>query len=62
MPLTPKGRKIMRSMRKSYPSEKKAKEVFYASENAGKISGVHRNARSKPKKQDTRRVPMAGPR
>jgi len=41
MPLTEKGKKIMASMRKTYPNEEKAKEVFYASENAGKITGVH---------------------
>lgn len=39
MPLTKKGHKIMRAMKKKYG--KKAKQVFYASENAGKISGVH---------------------
>jgi len=42
MPLTEKGRKIMASMRETYPSEKEAKQVFYASENAGKITGVHK--------------------
>jgi len=40
MPLTPKGRKIMKNMRKKYGA-KKGKSVFYASANAGKISGVH---------------------
>ena len=40
MPLTKKGKKIMANMRKEY-GEKKAKEVFYASANAGKIKGVH---------------------
>jgi hypothetical protein len=40
MPLTDKGEKIMSSMKGTYPSDKKAKEVFYASKNAGKISGV----------------------
>lgn len=28
-------------MEKQYPSEKKAKEVFYASANKGTITGVH---------------------
>ncbi len=42
MPLTKKGRKILRSMRKQYGSEEKAKEVFYASVNAGKITGAHK--------------------
>lgn len=39
MPLTKKGNKIMGSMRKQYGA-KKAKQVFYASRNAGKITGV----------------------
>lgn len=51
MPLTDKGKKIMSSMRKTYPTEKKAKEVFYASENAGTIKGVHKKgARSMHRK------------
>ena len=40
MPLTKKGSKIMSSMKKTYGSAKKAKSVFYASKNAGKIKGV----------------------
>lgn len=39
MPLTAKGKKIMGSMRKEYGA-KKAKSVFYASRNSGKIKGV----------------------
>ena len=31
MPLNKKGKKIMASMKKTYPTEKKAEEVFYAS-------------------------------
>ena len=42
MPLTPKGKKIMRSMKKTYKSAKKAKKVFFASRNARKITGVDR--------------------
>ena len=38
-PLTAKGKKIMSAMKKEY-GEKKGKSVFYASRNAGKISGV----------------------
>jgi hypothetical protein len=38
MPLNAKGKKIMAAMRKQYGA--KAKEVFYASENKGTISGV----------------------
>jgi hypothetical protein len=40
MPLTAKGKKIMKNMRKEY-GPKKAKEVFYASANKGTIKGVH---------------------
>jgi len=39
MPLTGKGKKIMKSMEKTYGS-KKGEQVFYASKNAGKIKGV----------------------
>lgn len=45
MPLTQKGKKTMRSMKKTY-GPKKGKKVFYASKNAGKIKGVDR-ARNK---------------
>jgi hypothetical protein len=38
-PLTKKGRKIMSAMKSQY-GEKKGKQVFYASKNAGKIKGV----------------------
>lgn len=39
MPLTAKGEKIMRAMQEHYGSEH-GKSVFYASKNAGRISGV----------------------
>lgn len=39
MPKTPKGKKIMRAMKKSYGA-KKGKEVFYASKQKGTIKGV----------------------
>lgn len=39
MPLTAKGNKIMQNMKQEYGS-KKGESVFYASRNAGKISGV----------------------
>jgi hypothetical protein len=39
MPLTPKGTKIMSSMKEQYGSEK-GESVFYASKNKGKITGV----------------------
>lgn len=41
MPLTKKGNKIMSAMKQEYGA-KKAKQVFYASRNAGKIKGVDR--------------------
>ena len=40
MPMTKKGKKIMKNMKHSYGSAKKAKTVFYASRNKGTISGV----------------------
>ena len=39
MPLTKKGKKIMGAMKKEYGT-KKGEQVFYASKNAGKITGV----------------------
>ena len=42
MPMTPKGKKIMKSMMEEYGSEKKAKQVFHASKQAKKIKGVDR--------------------
>lgn len=44
MPLTSKGKSILSSMRKTYGSDRKAKSVFYASINAGKIKGVEGRA------------------
>ena len=46
MPLTDKGKKIMKSMQKQY-GKKKAEEVFYASKNAGKITGVDKTMKAK---------------
>lgn len=40
MPLTSKGKKILKSMKQTYGSDKKAESVLYASKNAGKISGI----------------------
>jgi hypothetical protein len=39
MPLTEKGSEIMKSMKEQYGPEK-GEQVFYASKNAGKITGV----------------------
>lgn len=40
-PLTKKGKKVMKSMVKTY-GKKKAKKVFYASANKKGIKGVHK--------------------
>lgn len=40
-PLTEKGKEIMSNMEKEY-GPKKAKQVFYASANKGRIKGVHK--------------------
>lgn len=42
VPLTPKGKTIMAKMMQTYRDPEKAKRVFYASENAGKIKAVHK--------------------
>jgi hypothetical protein len=42
MPLTRKGKTILAQMTKSYGSAEKAKEVFYAMVNSGKLTGVHK--------------------
>ena len=39
MPLTKKGKKIMRSMKKQY-GKKRGEQVFYATKNKGKTKGV----------------------
>lgn len=52
MPLTKKGKDIMKSMKRTYSSDKKAKQVFYASRNAGKIKGV--DPESMPRKHAKR--------
>ena len=40
-PLTKKGTKVLRAMRKTY-GVKKGKQVFYASVNKKKVTGVHK--------------------
>jgi len=45
MPLTEKGKKIMKAMKKEYGA-KKAKKVFYASKNKGKIKGVDKKRKA----------------
>lgn len=46
MPLTKKGKKIMRSMKSEY-GKKKGERVFYGSQNKGTIKGTHRKSKSK---------------
>ena len=52
MPLTPKGKKIMKSMKKTYGKD--AKSVFYASKNKGVIKGVEKSKKKKSKKGNKR--------
>lgn len=47
MPLTIKGKKILKAMRKTYKSKKKGEEVFYASQEKGTIKGTHKKRRKK---------------
>ena len=42
MPLTDKGKKIMGAMKRQYGAEK-GEQVFYASRNKGRISGVEKS-------------------
>ncbi len=44
MPLTRKGKKILRAMKEHYGPEK-GERVFYASANKGRIKGVHKKKR-----------------
>jgi hypothetical protein len=48
MPLTKKGAKIMKAMKKEYGS-KKGETVFYASKNKGVIKGVDKKSKKKKK-------------
>jgi len=41
VPLTPKGRKILAEMKREY-GPKRGEQVFYASKNAGRITGVEK--------------------
>jgi hypothetical protein len=49
MPLTKKGRKVMKAMEDTYGSKDKAESVFYASKNAGKLKGVDKAKKRKGK-------------
>lgn len=48
MPLTKKGAKIKRAMKKHY-GKKKGEKVFYASQNKGTIEGTHRKRKRRKK-------------
>jgi hypothetical protein len=45
MPMTEKGKKIMKSMKKQY-GKKKGEKIFYASKNKGVIKGVEKGKKS----------------
>jgi hypothetical protein len=49
MPLSNKGKKVLNNMKEEY-GEKKAKQVFYASVNAGKVKGAEKSGYSYKKK------------
>ena len=46
MPLTDKGKKIMKSMKKEY-GKKKGEQIFYASKNKGTIKNVEKKSSKK---------------
>ena len=46
MPLTKKGKKIIKAMKAEY-GDTKGEGVFYASRNKGTISGVEKNGKKK---------------
>lgn len=50
MPLTSKGKKIMRNMKAQYGSDK-GERVFYASRNKGTITGVDPESSHKKKEK-----------
>lgn len=54
MPLTSKGQEIKRAMTREYGT-KKGEQVFYASRNAGRITGVDRRG-----KDELRKAELAG--
>ena len=46
MPLTRKGKKIKKAMEKQY-GEEKGEDIFYASQQAGTITGTHLKRKKK---------------
>ena len=64
MPLTDKGRKIMKAMKEKY-GKKKGESIFYASKNKGKIKGVEKlryGGDTMGGKNDRSRGDLTGPR
>lgn len=72
MPLTSKGKEVMKSMKRTYGG-KRGEQVFYASANAGKLKGVEKEQElkkggrvrktsksTKPKAKSKSRVNEAG--
>ena len=55
MPLTTKGRKILRHMENEYGTEK-GKSVFYAARNKGRITSVETAGKPRKKKTQARRA------
>ena len=47
MPLTKKGKKVKRAMKKQY-GEEKGEQVFYASQNKGVVTGTHKKGHGSP--------------
>jgi len=54
MPLTQKGKKIMRAMKERYGDER-GEAIFYAARNAGKITGVERRGHDAGRRSKRRR-------
>jgi hypothetical protein len=46
MPLTKKGKKIRSAMQEQY-GKKKGEQVFFASQNAGRISGTEKKSKKR---------------
>jgi len=54
MPLTKKGSKIKKKMQQTYGKER-GEEVFYASQQKGKIKGTHKNNKGRNNKKKASR-------
>lgn len=50
MPLTAKGKKIKAAMEEHY-GPTKGEDVFYASQQAGKVTGTHKKRKKKARKK-----------